>query len=218
MAVAPDPRDPEERPLSSRPLTGEEREYLALLKAGLDQAVQGALITLGLAALPLGFFVSAWKPGRGLGGEQVALILALVILSALTWGVIAYSGKGARGRKLRRGDLRLRLRLAEDLAERAAELVAGEVEAKADETIKPFWQRKAERGAPRRFWLVVRGRRFEVTASRWLATAVGQPIALEHAARSGVVLVIDGVRDRLPLGDLPRGDDEDALGIPFKPG
>ncbi len=34
MAVAPDPRDPEERPLSSRPLTGEEREYLALLKAG----------------------------------------------------------------------------------------------------------------------------------------------------------------------------------------
>lgn len=204
--------------MSSRPLTGEEREYLTLLKAGLDAALQGAAITVGLAALPVGFLLSAMGPRRGLGGDQVALVLAVAILAGLTWAVIAYTGKGARGRTLRRGDLRLRTRLAEDLDERAAEVVSGEVEAKADVALKPWYQRKAERGAPRRFWLVVRGRRFEVTAARWLATAVGQPIALEYAARSGVVLVIDGVRDRLPLGELPRGDDEDALGIPFKPG
>lgn len=204
--------------MPSRPLSSEEREYLSLLKAGLDAAFQSALITLGLAALPLGFLFSALGPRRGFGGDQVALLLAVAILAALTWAVIAYSGKGARTRQLRRGDLRLRHRLGEDLQERAAEVVSGTVEAKPDETIKAWYQRKAERGAPRRFWLQIAGRRFEVTGSRWLATAVGQPITVEFAARSGVVLVIDDVRDRLPIGALPQGDDEDALGVPFKPG
>ncbi len=204
--------------MSSRPLSSEEREYLSLLKAGLDAALQGALLTLGLAALPLGFLIAAIGPRRGLGGDQVALLLAVAILAALTWAVIAYSGKGPRTPQLRRGDLRLRGRLGEDLADRAAEEVNGTVEAKADETLKPWYQRKAERGAPRRFWLVLAGRRFEVTPARWLATAVGQPMTITFAVHSGVVLVIDGVRDRLPLGALPRGDDEDAMGIPFKPG
>lgn len=199
-------------------MTGEEREYLGLLKAGLDQALQGAAITVGLAALPLGFLISALGPRRGFGGDQVALVLAVAILAGLTWAVIAYSGKGARTRPLRRGDLRLRARLAEDLADRAAETIRGEVQGKADEVLKPWWKRKAERGAPRRFWLVVAGRRVEVTPARWLATAVGQPIDLEVAPRSNVALVIDGVRDRLPIGALPRGDDEDAMGIPIKPG
>ena len=204
--------------MSSRPLTGEEREYLTLLKAGLDAALQGAMITVGLAALPLGFLFTAMGPRGGVGGDQVALILAVTIIAALTWAVITYSARGSRTRKLRRGDLRLRLRLSEDLGERAAETVSGVVEAKADVALKPWYQRRAERGAPRRFWLVIGGRRFEVTASRWLSTAVGQDLTIAYAARSGVVLVIDGVRDRLPLGDLPRGDDEDALGIPVKPG
>lgn len=204
--------------MSSRPLTSEEREYLSLLKAGLDAAFQAAVIPLGLAALPLGFLFAAIGPRRGLGGDQVALVMAVAILAGLTWAVIAYSGKGARTRQLHCGDLRLRNRLGEDLAERAAEVVSGMVVAKPDETLKPWFKRKAERGAPRRFWLEIAGRRFEVTPSRWLATAVGQPMTVEYAARSGVVLVIDGVRDRLPLGALPRGDDEDAMGVPFKPG
>lgn len=203
--------------VAHRPLTAEEREYLSLLKGALDQGLQGSLMSAGLVGLPVGFLFLGFSRYRPLG-DQIALFLAVAIMAGLIGAILSYTNKGGRVRSLRKGDLRLRGLLAEDLLTRGVIGVEDVVEAKADAYVMGPLQRKPERGTPRRFFVVVRGRRHEVTAARWLGTAVGDPIALEVAERSGTVLTLGGIRDRLPIGDLPRGDDEDALGIPFKPG
>jgi hypothetical protein len=203
--------------VAHRPLTAEEREYLHLLKGALDQGLQGTAISAGLIALPLFFLASTFSPHKPIG-DIVVTVLATAILAGFMWAVLSYTAKGGRGRALRKGDLKLRGLIGEDLIARGVLGIEDSVGGKVDEFVLGPLQRNPERGTPRRFYLSVRGKRYEVTASRWLGTRVGDHISLEVAERSGTVLTIDGMRDRLPIGDLARGDNEDALGIPFKPG
>jgi hypothetical protein len=116
---------------------------------------------------------------------------------------------------LRAGDLRLRSRLAEDLVERQARTVVGPVSNKVQEPVRPWYGWRARADAPNRCWLVVAGERLEVSPVRWLATPVGMDVAVTVADRSGVVLAIDGVRERLPTASRPKPEGQaDIIGLP----
>ncbi|MEB3221976.1 MAG: hypothetical protein VKS61_07840 [Candidatus Sericytochromatia bacterium] len=197
-----------------RALAPEELEHLGTLKGSLDGALNGALLTAGLTALPVGFVAAALRGGGG-AGDPVALVLAAGILGGLTAAVVWLGGARGRAPLLRAGDLRLRARLAEDLAERQARAVDGIVSAKHQEAERPWYAWRARQGAPRRCWLEVAGERLEVTPARWLATPLGLQMAFTVADRSGVVLAIDGVRERLPLTRTSKPEGQaDIIGLP----
>ncbi|MEB3329127.1 MAG: hypothetical protein VKQ33_07845 [Candidatus Sericytochromatia bacterium] len=200
--------------MALRPLAAEELEHLGAVKASLDAALTGAVTTAGLAALPVGFVLAAVRGGAGLG-DPLALALAAGILGALTAAVVGLGGSQGRSPVLRAGDVRLRARLVDDLAERQARTVAGPVAGKVQVPVRPWHAWRARADAPKRCWLEVAGERYEVSPARWLATPVGLPVTLTVAARSGVVLAFDGVREWLPAGPRPRPEGPaDIIGLP----
>jgi hypothetical protein len=197
-----------------RALSPEELDHLGAVKAALDAALTGALTTAGLSALPVGFVLAGVRGGAG-GGDPLALALAAAILGGLTAAVVGFGGSRGRPPAFRAGDLRLRSRLAEDLVEQQARTVVGPVAHKVQEPVRPWYAWRARSDAPNRCWLVVAGERLEVSPVRWLATPVGMDLAVTVADRSGVVLAIDGVRERLPTASRPKPEGQaDIIGLP----
>ncbi|MEB3283991.1 MAG: hypothetical protein VKN33_01725 [Candidatus Sericytochromatia bacterium] len=199
----------------ARPLTHAERDYLDVLKKNLDGALFQFSLTCGIAILPLGFIVSTFGSPSGRGTDMVAALIAGLILMALTSGVLFYGGQRSNGLAWRRGDWRLRERIAEDLLGRTALTLHGAVEEKLVEPARSVLALKPSTTGTRRYFLRVDGRRFEVSYPRWLGVDPERPIQLTYAERSGVVLSIEGVPDRL---SGPSNDSDPSPPRAFKPG
>lgn len=198
----------------ARPLTTAERDYLGVLKKNLDAALNQLLLTCGIAALPVGFLVSTLSSRGGFRADTLAAMLAALILAGLTAAVLIYGGQKSKGLTWRTGDWRLRERIGEDLLGRTAISVHARLDDKFTEKARAPWAFKPADDAAKRYYLRVDGRQFEVSGARWLAADIGGLIQLIHAERSGVVLEIDGLPDRLGGQTAPEGP---QLRL-FKPG
>ncbi|HEY9723184.1 MAG TPA: hypothetical protein V6D47_14335, partial [Oscillatoriaceae cyanobacterium] len=101
------------------------------------------------------------------------------------------SGLGARARACTWRALKRRRALVEDLGEAQAEVRELTLEEKNVSGPDARGQRHYEISAD--------GGRYEISGVRWLELATGQALRLDTAPNSGVVLAVDGQRDRLPL-------------------
>jgi hypothetical protein len=173
-------------------MSAEERDYLADYKASLDEAWRGFWLTLGFWGLPAGFLMSSVSPAHG--GDRWAIALAGGIIVALIAGIISYSPKAGRTRRLTLADLRVPGRLEEDLLAHDVEetrlMITGR---------RMLGGKKRDDGAPRRFFVQAGDRSFEVTPLRYMSLVEGKEADLAFAPASGMLLAVDGLRERLPM-------------------
>jgi hypothetical protein len=179
--------------MSIRPLSQDELAYLTDLKSRLDTGWQSLWLTVGLLIVPLVLLGSAI---RGAGGDRLAMILGGLVLLALLGGVIYYSGLGVRSLAFGLREMRLRQAIAEDLT--SGEAIEEVVTLQGKDT------GKTDKQGQRLYYLRTAERRYQVSGPRWLQLAPGQEVVLATARHSGVVLSVDGMRDRLPLASGPR--------------
>lgn len=59
--------------------------------------------------------------------------------------------------------------------------------------------KKRDDGAPRRFFVQAGDRSFEVTPLRYMSLVEGKEADLAFAPASGMLLAVDGLRERLPM-------------------
>lgn len=178
--------------MAKRPLSADERAYLEDYKASLDEAWRAFWLTLCLWGLPAGFLASSVAPTRAGAGDRVAIAIAGAILFALIGGVVTYSPQAGRRRRLGLADLRLPGMLEEDLLAQEADDVEVVIDAKLVKGGK-------KQATARRYFVKAGDRQLELNGPRWMSLAPGQSVLLSLAPRSGMVLAVEGMRERLPM-------------------
>jgi hypothetical protein len=173
-------------------MSAEERDYLAAYKASLDEAWRGFWLTLGFWGLPAGFVASSFSPAHG--GDRWAIALASVIIFAFIGAIITYSPQGGKTRRLTLADLRAPGRLEEDLIAREVEEVRVTITGR-----RMAGPKKRDEQKGRRFFVQAADRTFEVTALRYMSLVEGKEVELAFAPASGMLVEVDGLRERLPM-------------------
>jgi hypothetical protein len=173
-------------------MSADERDYLADYKASLDEAWRGFWLTAGLWGMPAGFLMSALSPSHG--GDRWAIALAAGIIVAFVGAIISYSPQGGKTRRLTLPDLKAPGLIEQDLIARDVEEVQTTITSR-----KLVGGKQRDERAPRRFFVQAAGRTFEVTALRYMSLVEGKEVELAFAPASGMLLAVDGLRERLPL-------------------
>lgn len=177
-----------------------EVEYIKNYKDALQASLQSLGLTLALVGLPIGFLGFTLCSAGGGGGDRLAMAIAGVILMAMIGGVLSYSRPGRPTQRLGRGDLSLLGRLGEDLLVREVAVIRAVPSAKTASSGKSLWTKiKPEQTTPRTYHVRVGQRMFQVGGARWLGLSLDEEVEIEYAARSGVVLSVNGLRERLAL-------------------